>query len=133
VLNTDLHRAFRQGEMRPEHIESLLDSVKWAGINLEIESLEYVLRKNLENIAKSLSATAMEIDSLKRLNGMLDLALSLPFRVNLWSVQNTCYDLLQHTFPDMRRRAEKGDKGATESVAHFAALCEKLSVRITPA
>jgi hypothetical protein len=52
--------------------------------------------------------------------------------VNLWTVQNTCYDMLQHTYPDVRRRAEQGDKRALECVAHFTALCEKLSVRIVP-
>jgi hypothetical protein len=133
VVNVDLHRAFEQVEIHVEHIKNILDFARAAGITLETESLEYVLRRNMESLAERFCAAPLDLEIPERLRAALDLAVSLPFHVNLWTVQNIFYEMLQQIYPDVRRRAEQGDKCALECVAHFTALCEKLSVHIVPA
>jgi len=130
VVYVDLQRAFAQGDLNLGQIRSVLEAAATAGIKLVPDGLEYVLRKNLEGMAQRLSAEPEEIRLLEGLDAALAMTADLPFRANLWSVQNICYQMLQARFTDQKKRAEKGDEKAGEWIRRFRALCEKLSIRV---
>jgi hypothetical protein len=60
--------------------------------------------------------------------GLLDV---LPFQVNLWKIQNICYDLSQNVYPDVQQKAARNDKTAGQWMASFRTLSEKLSILVT--
>jgi len=130
VLNADLRHAFENEEFSPEHIDPLLEESKSEGISLDEDTLEYALRGSLERIAQRFIASPTELGMLEKLHEGVGMLSSLPFQVNLWRVQNTCYDLLETVYPEFKARADHGDEKAREWLDHFTALSQKLSLRV---
>ncbi|MBN1831682.1 MAG: DUF3536 domain-containing protein [Deltaproteobacteria bacterium] len=130
VINTSLNDAFRKEEIDPEYILSLLEVAREGGVDLDTITHEYALRKNLERMAFVLSEDPGQISQLRRLDTAMVTVESLPFQVNLWTVQNTCYEILQSTYPDMRLKAKQGDETARDWIRCFDALGEKLSLAV---
>jgi alpha-amylase/alpha-mannosidase (GH57 family) len=130
VVNADLRLAFEEKELDFQRIENLLEAAKLLGVSLEQASLEYVFRRNVERMAELLSAHPTNLALLEKLDAALDLGSHLPFRVNLWEVQNICYAILKSTYPPLRMRAGQGDERAREWIRRFSAMGEKLLVRI---
>ena len=54
----------------------------------------------------------------------------LPFRLNLWKIQNIYYKMLETVHPEFRTKAEQGEEAARAWVDRFVALGEKLRVRV---
>ena len=51
--------------------------------------------------------------------------------LNLWSVQNNYYELVQRIYPEQKLKADAGDQGAKEWIEPFMALGEKLYVKVS--
>jgi len=130
VLNASLRRAFEDEELNHEIINTFLEEAGVEGISLDVETLEYSLRKSLERMSDQLLSNPSELASLQEFEAAIGLLDSLPFTVNLWRVQNICYDLLQNLYPEYRKRARNGDEGAREWVNYFKTLAQKISIRI---
>ena len=130
VLNASLRRSFEDEALDEDFIESLLEEAQKEGIPLDVATLEFSFRKNLEKMANRLSSRPLELSHLRTLENALGLLGALPFQVNLWKIQNACYEIKQSTYPDYQRKAQQGNEKAAEWVNLFAALSEKLSVRV---
>jgi alpha-amylase/alpha-mannosidase (GH57 family) len=128
ALNTQLQHAFAGEEMDLQMIGTLIQDANAAKINLDTPTLEYSLRLNLERMAERLKAQPENLEMIKRLESMVDVARSLPFEVNLWTMQNICYELLKSVFDSYQSRAGEGDEAAKIWVNHFRSLAEKLSL-----
>jgi alpha-amylase/alpha-mannosidase (GH57 family) len=130
VLTTDLRRAFENEEFSPEHVDPLLEESRSEGISLDEDTLEYALRGSLERIAQRFVASPTELGLLEKLHEGVGMLSSLPFQVNLWRVQNACYDLLETVYPEFRARTDQGDENARQWLDHFTDLSQKLSLRV---
>ena len=130
VLNASLRGAFENEEIDPKLIESLLEEARDEGVNLDTATLEFSIRRNLERIAKRFSENPTDLSLLQKAGTALGLLQSLPFQVNLWKLQNLCYEVLQSTYADLRLKAAEGGDTAREWINHFDALADKLSLRI---
>jgi alpha-amylase/alpha-mannosidase (GH57 family) len=130
VLNADLRRAFENEELSLEHIDPLLDESRSEGISLDEDTLEYALRGSLERMAERFIASPTELELLEKLHEGVGALPSLPFQVNLWRVQNTCYNLLETVYPEFKARADQGDEKARQWLDHFIPLSQKLSLRV---
>ncbi|UCE17170.1 MAG: DUF3536 domain-containing protein [Gemmatimonadota bacterium] len=130
VLNNSLRIAFETEDLDPERVQMLLKEVHSEGIQLDAESLEYTLRSTAEQLAEDLRRNPREIPMLQKLHTVITLLPSLPFRLNLWNVQNRCYDILQDIYPEMKAESQQGDKAAEKWLSLFSELCEKLSLRV---
>jgi len=130
VLNADLRRAFENEELSSEHIDPLLDESRSEGISLDEDTLEYALRGSLERMAERFIASPTELELLEKLHEGVGTLPSLPFQVNLWRVQNTCYNLLETVYPEFKARADQGDEKARQWLDHFIPLSQKLSLRV---
>jgi len=130
VLNSNLRRALESEKLDSERIGALLEEVRLEGITLDTETLEYTLRRKIEQMAERLIANPTDLSLLQRLDTALDLTSSLPFMVNLWKAQNVYYQVLQKIYPEFQKRAEQGDENAKPWISHFTSLGEKLSIRV---
>jgi alpha-amylase/alpha-mannosidase (GH57 family) len=124
ALNGMLRRALESGELNLELIQSLLEDVRMAGALLDESSLEMTLRRSLEHSNQRFFENPLELDHLRKLREQVAAAKSLPLPLNLWSLQNLCYDVLDKVYPEMR------EKGETEWTAEFELLAVLLSLRI---
>ncbi|MFB3917773.1 MAG: DUF3536 domain-containing protein [Terriglobales bacterium] len=131
VLNSSLRRALAEDEIDLERVRGLLSTAAREKVALDAAGLAYALKSRLDGMMEAVLAEPSELQPLVRLESMLDLARSLPFEVNLWNVQNGCYQLLQTVFPVMRAAAESpglADDG--EWARHFTALAEKAGISV---
>jgi len=130
ALNTQLRRAFSNDEMDLDGIRRLIEDAQAARISLDVATLEYTFRMELEGTAERFRADPGNLETLKRLDRAAGLARGLPFEVNLWKVQNICYEMLQTLYRDFRERADHSDQDARTWTDLFSGLAEKLSLRL---
>ena len=130
VLHADLREALSRETLSAEYIQSLLEAARLLGIAVEEEHLEYVFRKNLERLAEGLFLSPEDLPLLEKLNSAVGLKDLLPFRVNLWKIQNIAYVILNTVYPQQKAGAQKGERKAREWVNRFDDLAGRLSVRV---
>jgi hypothetical protein len=113
-----------------EGIRKLIEDAQAARISLDVVTLEYTFRMELERTAERFRTDPGNFEILKRLDTAAGLARGLPFEVNLWKVQNICYELLQTVYREFRERADQSDQAARTWTDLFSGLAEKLSLRL---
>ena len=131
ILSKSLRNAFEREPFDLALIESLLEDTKEEGVILDAATLEFSIRKRLERMAEAFSADPTDMSRLQELASAVALLKALPFQVNLWTVQNICYEIFQSSYDEWRNRAESGDETAQAWVNHFRPLARSLSFRIS--
>ncbi len=132
VLNVDLQRAFKADHLDFDRIHRLIEEGAVLGAALDQAGNEFVLRRTLDRLAEQLSQNPESTERLVTLGNSVDVALALPFEVNLWKPQNICFEILHGARPKFLERLTEGDPAAQEWLRHFAELGEKLKVFIPP-
>jgi alpha-amylase/alpha-mannosidase (GH57 family) len=128
ALNSQLRSAFERPELDPEGIRSLINEAVHMNVALDVETLEYAVRRRVEAEAAEIATQPAEIEPLRKLNRLLDLVLSLPFPVNLWKTQNIVYVSLAKPYSELHP-GQTPDASAVESWAReVSPLREKLSL-----
>ncbi len=130
ALNSLLRQSFDVRPLDLDRIKTLLEEAKVAGAELDGTTLEFVLRKRIERISERFDADPQDLMALERLDEALGLQESLPFTLNVWSVQNKCYEVLRSTYPEVAARARLGDAEAMSWLEAFRSLGAKLGVRV---
>jgi alpha-amylase/alpha-mannosidase (GH57 family) len=126
VLNLDLKRAL--SGLKTEEVRRLLDETSGLGVTLDLDGLSYALERAVEERVDRLRDRPDDAGLLLQVEEAVDLARTPPFRVNLWRVQNRCYEMLETVYPLMRE--ESGEALAAEWVERFRTLARKLGVRV---
>jgi hypothetical protein len=130
ILNSELRKAVSSDTLDLQRIKSLLDETQTWEVELDNEGLSYFLQQNLEQMTARLVDTPEDIDLLKGLLAAMEIVHSVPFAVDLWKVQNLYHAMLQSTYPEIQKRAERQDKAAQEWLAEFNSLGQQLSIRV---
>ena len=131
ALNGLLRAALEESDLDLERIGNLLDEIEIAGVQLDKTTLEFTLRKNLERESDRFFENSMDVELLERFRKSVANAVSLPFPLNLWSIQNKCYEVMSRWYTAMRERASStGDVKAKDWVEQFEQLAGLLSLRL---
>ncbi len=130
AINSLLRRACSAEELDGERIRNLLREAQASNTNLDTTTLEFLLRHKLESLARQFGADAANLDKLEHLRKTLQILKSMPFPVNLWSVQNDVYAIQGTLYQRTKRRAARGDAKAQDWVNAFLQLSESLSLRV---
>lgn len=129
VLNVDLRRQVGDPKADLEEVHRLLAERTALGVDLDAKELSYALEQALETLVERLHERPDDPDLLRRMDETVILAGSVPFRVDLWRVQNRCYELRKAVYPRQAEKAEEGDARAAEWVERFRVLEERVGVR----
>ncbi|MBW2580990.1 MAG: DUF3536 domain-containing protein, partial [Deltaproteobacteria bacterium] len=130
VLNADLHQTFQDDNLDLNRIEHLLEEAQLEGVSLDSTSLEYSFRKALERLARRLAADPGDFGMLQKLEATTTLVGRLPFQVDLWKVQNICYEMLKTVYGEYQVRAQQEDEEARTWLGHFNTIAQNLTVRV---
>jgi hypothetical protein len=130
VLNSRLRHALEADPLDFDAIQTLIRDAKEANVALDETTLEFTLRRKLEQMAAALESAPANLDALAALDLAVGVARSLPLEVNLARIENIAYGVLQTEYPDLARKSSEGDESAKAWVERFRALAEKLSVRV---
>jgi hypothetical protein len=130
ALNGNLRREFANDEMDLEHVRKLLEESRSVGVSLDFTTLEYTLRQTIERLSEKFAMEPGDTACLERLEGIVEMARSLPFETVLWTPQNVWADVRRNNLAEQLRREQEGDEGAHSWVHHFLSLGDNLKVHI---
>ena len=124
ALNGLLKEVLDERKLDLERSRNLLDEVEISGVELDKTTLEFTLRKNLERESDQFFEDPLNVEMLEHFRESVAKAVSLPFPLVLWSIQNKCYEVLQKWYVEMKNRAASSDDLNAQS---WTEQCEKLA------
>lgn len=130
VINLNLGQAIAAEEPDLEVLQGLLRDARLFQVEIDTASLEFTLRQTIQRLAADFRQDPSDLRKLRRLDALVHLAVSLPFDVNLWTVQNIAYELLHTVYHNKRWLAGSGDPSGQDWVQVFLSLLEKLKISI---
>ncbi len=111
VLNVDLERALAADPPDFTRAHEILEEAEQWGSRLSTEVPAFALVKTLEHRMRTL-LSAPGTPAVSDLAALVEKALDLGFELDLWSVQNLYFSLLEHWRDDRREAAAQGDEDA---------------------
>jgi hypothetical protein len=130
VLNMNLRHVFQAAELDENRVKSLLAEAKEARVTLDSEGLAFTFQQTLSQMINELWSNPKNINLLANLEAAIGIVALLPFDVNLWSVQNNYYEILQQIYPEVKEAAAAGAEAAHAWVASLKSLGDKLKVEV---
>jgi hypothetical protein len=130
ILNTDLRNALTAETPNQETVTKLLNDANSWNVGLDNEGLSHVFRQALEKRMADLAARPEDDVLLNRILASVEIARSLPFKVELRGVQNDYYRMLQTVYAEFEDKAKAEDEAAKEWLTRFVSLGTKLSIYI---
>ena len=130
ALHTELRRALEVAATEGERDLGGAGEARSVGIDLPDDGLGLAAQRAVERLFEDLRGSPTDLVRLEALEGVVDLARSLPFEVDFWKVQNGYYAMLLQLLPDRRREAAAGFEDAARWIEKFLVLGERLSVNV---
>ena len=130
TLNSQLREAFRNRDVDVDGVRRLLKEASSLHVDLDKTTVEFSIRKRIEELATEFRSHPSDLGTLERLNFLLELAESLPFRVVLWETQNTVFMPLIESYREWRLEAEKGNPDAQGWLGVITAVSEKVGMKL---
>jgi hypothetical protein len=109
ALNSQLQRALERPEIDGAVVQSVVREAVANHVGLDDTTIEYTMRRRLEQQAAVLAAKPEDLSELKRLHSMLDISAGLPRPAVLWEVQNLCFAPLSRNGNGNGNGAERSD------------------------
>jgi alpha-amylase/alpha-mannosidase (GH57 family) len=129
ALNSQLRMAIERPDTDAESIRGYLREAANSNVDLDTATLEFVMRKRLEQEARQFASDPAKIENVQKLNRVIDIAKALPFPVILWEVQNISYAPLR-TLWEQRRNESNGNGTQRQYLDELNALGEKLRIQV---
>jgi hypothetical protein len=130
VLNARLLKEVKK--IRPEFhlIEKLLSEVDLHGVSLEVETLGKFFAKGIEKLAQRIAKNPKDLSLLESFETIVRLLVAMPLQVNLWKVQNLCYQMMNSNYEAIYANSILGDGFSRQWISRFNALAESLKIRV---
>ena len=128
ALNNQLVQALERPELDADSIRGMLKEAAASKIPLDGTTLEYAMRRRLENNANEFAANPRDPAMAAQLRKSMDLIPTLPFPVTLWEVQNICYPALVKAFEENGWGAS-ADPAMQQYLDDLSHLAEQLRIR----
>jgi alpha-amylase/alpha-mannosidase (GH57 family) len=132
VLNARLRRTVEDEPIDLERARSLLRQAEEHGVPLDREGLAFVTAQALDRLGRRMVESPEDVDLVRHAAGVAGFAVSLPFEVDLWRIQNHVHALREGPFIEQRERAASRDPGASAWVEAFVILAELLGISTAP-
>ncbi|NQW22670.1 MAG: DUF3536 domain-containing protein [SAR202 cluster bacterium] len=130
IIGADLMMCLDQDSLDIERIQGLLEDARLFSVTLDTEGLAVRIERNLSRVLKQVTDKPQELPNLEAAIAVAKLARSMPFAVDLWRVQNLFHSLTHNSYPQFRKKADRGDSHSLSWLRQFTALGNHLSVNI---
>ena len=130
AVNSLIRRACSAEVLDGGRISNLLREAQVSNVGLDKTTLEFLLRRKVEALTKSLIAQPSDISKLQAISDALRIVRQMPFAVNLWSAQNEIYALQAGLLQRTRRKAQRGDERAQAWLAAYLTLSDQLRIAV---
>ncbi|MCX7964540.1 MAG: DUF3536 domain-containing protein [Candidatus Sumerlaea chitinivorans] len=126
VLNHLLQRAIETENDSPETVRARYQEALSWNVELDAGNLSYALERVLNRLADELRVRPNDVALMQRLVGITEVAISMPFPVNLWRPQNIFYHIASGNYRITKTRADSGDREAKK----WTELCQQLATML---
>ena len=130
VLNSEIRRQFEGDDPDPVRVRMLVDEARQGSVEFHAEELAYAIKSHMDRRMERLAGSPDDAALLRRTAGIAEVVQEMNVEVNLWKTQNLYFRLLNEVMPGYRERAGQGDAPATEWVAQFEQLGERLGFKV---
>jgi alpha-amylase/alpha-mannosidase (GH57 family) len=131
ALNSQLRAALGKPEVDIERARTLLKETATSHTEVDKLTVEFVLRKRIEESATEFSANGFNAGALEKIITLLELAEAVPLHVTLWEAQNTIYAPLLKSYRESRAAAEQGNADAQTQLQLVTAVGEKIGINLS--
>jgi hypothetical protein len=131
AINSELREALQKDDNATDRVRSLVQEAASMHVDIDAQNLEFIVRKQTEQRAYAFWRNPTELPQLERLESAVHRARTMPFKVNLWKVQNLAAQRLDGTLSSMREQASQGDENAKAWVNHMDSLADTLGLRVS--
>jgi alpha-amylase/alpha-mannosidase (GH57 family) len=131
ALNSELREALQKDETITDRVRSLVQEAATMNVAIDTQNLEFIVRKQTEQRAYAFWRNPTELPRLEQLQTAVQRAQTMPFKVNLWKVQNLFAQKLDGTLTSMREQADQGNENARTWVDHMGSLADTLGLRVS--
>lgn len=131
VLNTELRKALGAQELDLARIHKLQHDAANFRVALDRPGLAFTLGHTLRRMTRQVAANPLEFKLFQALTAAVGLAVTLPFEVDLWAVQNVYFHLPSEALARAREASDRGEPEARDWVTCHQVLGELL--RVLPA
>jgi len=128
ALNSQLQQYLERPELDVDSIQGLLREAAASKIDLDKTTLEYKIRRRVENDAAEFAANPSDPASIGKIIRLLDLIPSFPFPVVLWEAQNTCFRPLITAFQQNGWHGQGADPAAKQRHEQLSRLATQLHI-----
>jgi alpha-amylase/alpha-mannosidase (GH57 family) len=128
AINSQLRQSFERPDLDADNIQSFLKEAATSRVPLDTTTLEFTIRKRLEEQAARFAEHPDDMENVQRFRKQLELAQTLPFPVTLWEVQNISYGPLMKAIEEHRLGAENNDPEASTWMKELTALRDGLRI-----
>jgi alpha-amylase/alpha-mannosidase (GH57 family) len=128
TLNLDLKRQLMD-RPDPDRVKEILEEIRKWKVSPNAVDLEFTFRRTLEQEIKKLLENPSDMELLEDVEKYTDIALGLPFRIDLWTTQNAYYTLAKSIYPDIDSRAEESE-AALQWVQRFRSIGQKIDFNL---
>jgi len=128
AINSQLRQSFERPDLDADNIQSYLKEAATSRVPLDTTTLEFTIRKRLEEQAARFAEHPDDMENVQRFRKQLELAQTLPFPVTLWEVQNISYGPLMKAIEERRLAAENNDPEASTWMKELTALRDGLRI-----
>jgi len=128
AINSQLRQSFERPDLDSDNIQSYLKEAATSRVPLDTTTLEFTIRKRLEEQAARFAEHPDDTENVQRFRKQLELAQTLPFPVTLWEVQNISYGPLMKAIEERRLAAENNDPEASTWMRELTALRDGLRI-----
>ncbi|MGA8407732.1 MAG: DUF3536 domain-containing protein [Candidatus Acidiferrales bacterium] len=130
TLNDQLLQTLQNSSLDRDLILGLLKEAASVRVALDVPTLEYAVRKKVEEAAAAFAAEPSDMAVVKRLQGFLEFLEQLPFVVVIWEAQNLSYPALLNAQQKWRSEEAKGNPEAGVWLEHLGILQQKLKLQL---
>jgi alpha-amylase/alpha-mannosidase (GH57 family) len=124
TLNTDLKALLMEGSEASKVQDILEEAQRWES-KLDTVGLEFSFRRTLEREMLELESMPTDMEKLTNMNRLMDIALEMPFELNLWMMQNLFFKLASSTYHGLASAEPDNNTGMLDI---FMALGMKMNL-----
>ncbi|MBE0616631.1 MAG: DUF3536 domain-containing protein, partial [Proteobacteria bacterium] len=132
TVDADLKVLFREDQVDPSRLESLLEEVRRWPLEIEERAVGHTASAWLDRHLRAWSGESRDLERLKILDRVLALLAAAPLKLDLRRAQNRYFELARSLSAPRGEAAAKGEEEARQWVELFAHLGEHLGVRVAP-
>ena len=130
AMNSQLQQSVERPQLDFDSIQGLLREAAASKIALDATTLEFKLRKRIEQAAADFAANPTDPAATERVLELLNLVPSLPFPVTLWEAQNLCYRPLLTAFQQNGWHPPSPDPEAVKHHEELNRLATQLHIHL---